>query len=168
MEKLIIKNIEKRVRKEVREHGLIEKGDSLLVIDDGSAEAALSLYMINKIFKGMPLEIEVKKMRFSLGKPEKGYAKVIVPWNCDLENDYFLSCIFDGSKMPYLSHYRLGRQRHMKLLLPLSEEEVEDSASHLKLRFKKKMHDHYFSSILKEHPDVRFALLNSSRSFENK
>jgi hypothetical protein len=168
VEKLVLKNIEKRIRKEVREHGLIEKGDSILLIDDGSAGSALSLYMIKTIFKGMPFEIEVKKRQFSLGKPFKGYKKVIVPWDCDLENDYFLSCIFDDSKMPYLGHYRLGRQRHIKLLLPLSEEEVEDSAVLLKLKFKKKMHEHYFKSIAKEHLDVRFALLNSSRSFENK
>lgn len=137
--KCFIKIIEKRVRKEIRINRLIEKNDKILIIDDGSAEAKSAIFILSKILKDLPVNIEAKKKQYELGEKVSGnYNKVLIPGNCDKEGEYFLSCVFHNKKMPFLGHFTLGKKQYLKIFLPVLEKEVRIYADIQKLKYKSK------------------------------
>ncbi|MBN2367899.1 hypothetical protein JXC34_02695 [Candidatus Woesearchaeota archaeon] len=166
-ESCFIKIIQKRVRKELRLNRLIKKNDRILVIDDSSAESKASEYLLKDIIKNLPVKITVKKISYNLGEELNGdYDKIIIPWNADKEDEYFLHAVFQNKDAPYLGHYKLGKKTYVKLLLPVLHDEVILYAKSKKFKFKKDEKKSYVSGLLdkleKEYPEVKFSLLKST------
>ncbi|AJF61308.1 hypothetical protein QT06_C0001G0468 [archaeon GW2011_AR15] len=164
------KIIEKRVRKEVRTAGLIEKNDKILVIDDGSASGKVSGYLLKKIIKGMPVQIEIKQKEFEPGMEIKGdYNKVVVPWNADLEDEYFLSCVMQNREAEFLGHYTTSSKTYVKLLLPVLSSEAEQLAKIRNFSYTEKKDKSPIREMMdkleEEYPEAKFSLLKSSREF---
>ena len=172
-EDCFVKIIEKRVRKELRINKLIQKNDKILLIDDGSAEYYISNYLLPRIIKDLPVTITTTKTTFELGKYVKGkYDKVIVPWNTDKEDEYFLNCVFENKEMPYLGHYKIKNKTYVKLSLPVLQSEVETFARIKKFKFKnqnkKSTVSERVDELEKEYPEIKFSLLKSSREISKK
>ena len=95
MNKKISRIIEKRVRKEIRINKLISKNDTILIIDDGSYKFKISQKLLKNIVQDMPVTIEIKKTKYILGDNfDSKWNKIIIPWNLDDENEYFLTSVF--------------------------------------------------------------------------
>jgi len=166
-EKCFQKIIEKRVRKEIRLKKLISKNDNILIINDGSAEFFVSERLLKNIIKDLPVEIKVKKQKYKLGDTITGkYNKIIIPWNADLEDEYFLSNLFGNKKPKYAGHYKIKDKTYLKLLLTVLQAEVEIFADILKLKFKTRKKSNIgimLNELEKEYPEVKFSLLKSSQ-----
>lgn len=167
-ESCFLKIIQKRVRKELRINKLIKKNDKILIIDDGSAEAKLSEYLLKEIIKSLPVTITVKKLSYELGNSVKGdYNKIIIPWCADKEDEYFLNCIFENKKIKYNGHYKIKDKTYIKLLLLVLEKEVELFAKIKKFNFNKKKQKTVVSEVLdkleEEYPEIKFSLLKSTK-----
>ena len=163
-----LKIIQKRVRKEIRLKRLIRENDSILVIDDGSAESQVSLYLLKSIVKNMPVSISTRKESYRLGDEIRSENnKIIIPWNADKEDEYFLGCIFDSRKPVYIGHFRLKGKTYIKPLLPVLHREAEIFASIKNFRYRKKEETSAVSEMLdrleEEYPEIRFSLLKSTR-----
>lgn len=159
--------IEKRIRKEIRLNKLIEKDDRILVIDDGSAEAKLTSYLLPRILKQLPVKIAIEKKKYSIGEnikcPEN---KIIIPWNAEKEAAYLLDSIFKNKKTPFLGHFSIGKKRYVKMMLPLLHEEAKAMTSIKGIKFKDKKEESYSEKILssfeKEYTETKFSMLRSS------
>lgn len=166
-----VKIIEKRVRKEIRINRLFRKGDRVALIDDKSAEAKVSGFMIKSILGNLPMEFSVKKADYHLGKLSGGKSdKVIIPWCADLESEYLLSCVFENKNPEHLGHFMKGGKMYIKLLLPLIRREVEEFARIKGLRYYKKKKKSQAMKMLDtletEYPDIKFGVLRSSRELK--
>ncbi|MFH2021038.1 MAG: hypothetical protein ABIJ34_06485 [archaeon] len=162
--------IEKRVRKELRLGKYIRKGDSVLIIDDGSAESRAAIYLLPLLLKDMPFKLLIKKSKYTLGQ-EFDKSKVIVPWNADKEGKYFLSCVFENKKLKFLGNFRLKGKQYIKLFLPCISEEVRSYANIKKLKFSEVKADKeasFFDNLAKKYPEIKFGFLNASKSFQKK
>ncbi|MEK6916373.1 MAG: hypothetical protein AABW92_01390 [Nanoarchaeota archaeon] len=167
------KIIEKRVRKEIRTNNLIDKDDKILILDNGSAESQLSSYLLKRIIKDLPVKITIKKLDYTHGKALSGdFNKIIVPWNADLEDEYFLSCIFQNKEIEFLGHYKIDNKTYVKLFLPVLSSEVEVFAKIKKLDFKKNTKKSITQDMMdkleKEYPETKFSLLSSAEQFRKK
>jgi tRNA(Ile)-lysidine synthase TilS/MesJ len=164
-----VKIIEKRVRKEIRFNKLISKNDTILIIDDNSAEAQVNMYVINHIVKGLPLNIIIKKSRFKLGQKFSGANKVVVPWNTDKEDEYFLTGILNNTNLLYLGHYKLNETQYIKLLLRISASEVKTFAEINRMSYKgnntKSIISEMIDKLEREYPETKFSLLKSTLHF---
>ena len=159
--------IQKRVRKELRINKLIRKNDKILIIDDGSPEFYINDYLLKNIIKGLPVVIKIKKLKYVLGKEVKGnFNKIIIPWNADKEDEYFLGCVFENQKTPYLGHFKLREKNYIKLLLPVLRSEIEEFAKIKKFAINKQVKT-YVSEMMDqletEYPEIKFSLLKSSK-----
>lgn len=148
-----------RIQKEIRLNKLLKKGDLVTVIDDGSAEAKISLYFLKN--SNIPLNINVKKMNYSIGDKIKG-AKVIIPWNADMEGEYFLRSIFEGKKPEFLGHFTTGSAKYIKLLMSFNSREIEELSKLLKVEYKKR---ESLLEAMDEYPEIRHSLLKSTEHF---
>jgi hypothetical protein len=158
--------VEKRVRKEVRQNSLLEKGDNLILVDDASAQAIVSSYLIENAFS-LPLTIKKANSKFKIGKEFKG-RKVIIPWDADMEGEYLLSCVFENKKPRYLGHYVKGTF-YIKLLLPLTSREVIAYARLKNLKFSEKKGSaisELLNRLEDEYPETKFSLLKSSKELK--
>ncbi len=168
-----VKIIEKRVRKELRLNKLIKKNDRIFLIDDDSAEFHVSNYLLPRIIKDLPVTITTKKTSFELGKEVKEICdKVIIPWNADKEDEYFLNCVFNNKEMPYLGHYKIKSKTYVKLLRPVLHSEVQTFAKIKKFKYKKQNTRSSISEMIDEleteYPEIKFSLLKSSREITKK
>jgi len=66
-----LKYFEKKVRKTIRSHGLIGKGDKILVACSGGKDSTSVLYVLRKIIKDRRIKIEALHINVNL----KGYSK---------------------------------------------------------------------------------------------
>lgn len=165
------KIIQKRVRKEIRIKKLLEKNDKILVIDDNTAEAKLSRYLLKEIIKGLPVKIEEKKRDYVLGEEIKGsYNKIIIPWNADKEGEYLLSCFFEKKNPKYLSHIMIGNNLYVKLLIHVTHKEAAEFCRIKKLKFADKKEDSVASEMInklqKQYPEIIFSLVKSSEELK--
>ena len=169
-EKCFLKIIEKRVRKEIRLKKLIRKNDKILIINDGTAEFFVSEYLLKNIIKDLPVEITSSKQDYKLGDIVNGdYNKLIIPWNADKEDEYFLENIFSNQKSKYWGHFIIKEKTYIKLLLPVLQAEVEIFAKIKGLKFKtrKKTNiSNMLDKLEKEYPEVKFSLLKSSQELQ--
>jgi hypothetical protein len=165
LEKIIIK----RIRKEVRESKFFEKNDSILIIDDGTKEAKVTIYLMKHLLGDMPVKIEIRKQKYSLGDKVKGrHTKVIIPWNADMEGVYFLDSIFSGKKSDLRGNFTLGKKTYIKLLMPVLSFEIEGLAKAKRLQYiiikqKKQTSGALMLDKLEtEYPEIKFSVLKSS------
>jgi len=169
-ESCFLKIIEKRARKEIRLKKLIRKNDNILIINDGSAEYFVSEYLLKKIIKDLPIKITTKKQKYELGDSVSGaYNKIIVPWNADKEDEYFLKSIFENQDLKYRGHYKIKSKLYIKLLLTVLQAEVEIFAKikGLKIKARKKTNiGIMLDELEKEYPEMKFSLLKSFQELQ--
>lgn len=158
------KIIEKRIRKEIRQNSLIEKNDSILIVDDSSAESAVMIYLIDGILKDLPVKISIRKQKYSIGDEIKGnFSKIIIPWNTDKEGNYLISGVFENKKLKYLGNFRIKTKTYIKPLLHVLHEETAIFAKNRRLEFSDKHEgEDILDSLEKEYPEIKFSLMKSA------
>ena len=165
------KIIERRVRKEIRLNRLIEKNDNIMVIDDGTAEAKLGLYLLKKITGNLPLKILATRKKYALGEEIKGsFNKVIIPWDADKEGEYLLGCFLENKKPRYLSHFRLKNKHYVKLLAHVMHKEAAEFCRISRIKFTDKKTTSLASEMIdklqKDFPEITFSLVKSSEELK--
>lgn len=166
--KCFLNIIQKRVRKELRVNNLIEKDDHIAVIDDKSAEAQVSKYLLKKILDNLPVSISVLETKYDIGEDIQGdYDKVVIPWNADREGSYFLKGIMGNEQGPYQGHFKKNKKRYIKLLLPVISDEVKIFADIKGFEYKckeiKDVVDDFIDELEEKYPEMKFSLLKSSK-----
>jgi len=169
--------IQRRVKKEIKQKKVIEEGDKVLLIDNGSIEARVSEIVINAIYKNVEL-IKMQVKKFELGQIEKSakdlikkenISKAVIPWNLEDEITYFTDCILSGKKMDKLGHYREGNLIFVKLLRNVLESECDLFAEFNNISIKrgpekdKRINDvkGLINRVNKKHCETKFSLLKS-------
>ncbi len=164
-----LKIIEKRVRKEIRVNKLIKKNDKILIIDNSSPEFLVGEYLLKKIIKGLPAEISVKKSPYTIGKEFNGsFNKIIIPWNADMEDEYFLKSIFENKKAAYIGHFSIRGRLYIKPLINVLSREIIEFCKIKGLKAnglnKKKQKSPVFDmleDLESEYPEIKFSLLKN-------
>lgn len=85
--KFSIENIEKKVRKQIRLHNLISKGDVLYIIDDGRLTNVTVYYMLKEIIKDPTIKIRLVKKLPELIENRK----YVMPYTMEKESSAYLS-----------------------------------------------------------------------------
>jgi hypothetical protein len=165
------KIVQKRVRKEIRINRLIEKKDSVFIIDDGTAEAKLICHLMKEILQDLPVTIEKKRVNHVLGQEIKGtYDKIIIPWCADKEGEYLLNCFFEGKKPKYLSHFKLKGKKYIKPFIHVMHKEVIEFCKIRKIKFKEiktsSLAYEMIDKLQKEYPEITFSLVRSSEELK--
>lgn len=149
--------IEKRVRKSLREQDWLKPGQKVVFIDNSTLKAAVAKYLLKSIFKGQPFDIDFKKASISyVEKAAKGYDRIIIPWSMDDETEQFLACLLDNKRLP--------KEKYVKLLVNLSDEEILLFAKIKKLEGKIKKKSKLGSmldELEKRYPGSKFGFLRS-------
>ncbi|MBW2970586.1 hypothetical protein KY320_00335 [Candidatus Woesearchaeota archaeon] len=151
--------IEQRVRKQMRTTDWFKAHDKILILDDGSVNASVSEYLLERILKDVPKELKVVKR---LPKRVSKNVKVVVPWSIDLEVEEFLHAMFEG--------VNLKQEREIRLLRNVAEEEIILFAKLKKLKGKRIKATfpeirEMIAELSKTYPGARFSLLKSSKSY---
>lgn len=161
-----VKIIEHRVRKETRMKKVFKKHDKLLILDDGSKEARVSIYIMESIAKDMPIMVVEKKVK-NTNADIKDYCKknkinkIIIPWNADDEVELFVDSIFNKKK--------LKKDKRIKLLRNILDKEVETFANIKGLRYRKSKKKRteiakFLEDAEKRYPGTRFSLVKAMDS----
>jgi len=151
-----MKQIEKRIRKEIRVNKLIQK-NNVLVISDALCEDT-----VKRIVKGMPITIKKR------ARKDKNEKKVLL-WTLDDEIEYMTDCMFKG-KQPTL----LGHGKDVKLFITITNEELKRFAKLKKFSLPKTKKSKDFEKISKlidkvekKHPETRYSMYQSSIVLRN-
>ncbi|MDO8740965.1 MAG: hypothetical protein Q7J54_05340 [Candidatus Woesearchaeota archaeon] len=159
--------IEKRVRKFVRINKIFKKGDNICIVDDSSHDFLNTQFLLKSIIKGLPVKIEVLKIRIGnrwdflkdkkIIKLSKN-SKIIIPWTMDDEDSLFLKNVFN-SKISIKSHF-------IKLLINITDDESAAFAKCRGFKVSKKGNKNNIKNLLNEienkYPGSKFGLLKSS------
>ena len=73
------RQVEKRVRREVRTRFPFSKGEKILVVDDGSTSGFVTLDILKRILQSMPVQLEIKEKASEEDFVQ--YDKIVVPWH---------------------------------------------------------------------------------------
>ncbi len=134
--------IERKIRKELRIHKLIQRNDTLIISDP------LCEYVIKRAIKEMPIKIL-----------KRGKGKKVLPWTTDDECHHFLSLFLNNKPLK-----NLGHGKDVKLFLSLREAEVAAFAKAKGFKFPRPKKD-TITTILdkleKKHPQTKHSLLRS-------
>ncbi|MBT4351893.1 hypothetical protein HOD20_05160 [archaeon] len=173
MNKKISRIIEKRVRKEIRINKLISKNDTILIIDDGSYKFKISQKLLKNIVQDMPVTIEIKKTKYILGDNfDSKWNKIIIPWNLDDENEYFLTSVFKNENSKYSGHFKIKNMQFIKLLINISKEESKEYCEENDIKYENEVNSSdiskYIDLMQKKHPETKFCLLKSSHDLKIK
>lgn len=143
--------IEKRIRKDLNVNKVFTPHESVLVIDNGSLKARLSIYFLNSISKDIPLKIDIKK-----AKPNKGYDKIVTPNNLDDDIACFLESLFTAGRP-------VPKNKEIHLLRTVSNEELLIAARLLKIKqgIKKSKLNRVLDAMESRYPGSKFGLFNS-------
>ncbi|MCX8147023.1 MAG: hypothetical protein N3D84_00990 [Candidatus Woesearchaeota archaeon] len=117
-----IENVEKRVKKEIRENANLKKGDVLFVNNNNSK---ILEYFIKNVIK-TPVEITRDK--------KSKYNKEIVLWTMDDEIALFLHQLFNNKKIIGVGQDK----KRIKLFRTIKDNELIEYAKIKKLHFKRK------------------------------
>jgi hypothetical protein len=149
--------IEKRVRKSLRKNDWITPKDKVLVIDNNTIKAKIGIHILDSIFQKKHFKIDVKKGTIAKAKQlAKGYNKIIIPWNTDDEIEQYLAALFNAKKVP--------KTKYIKLLINISDEELEQYAKANNIKGKKKIKSALgkkIDALEKRYPGSKFGLLKS-------
>jgi len=149
--KCFLSTIEKRIRKDLNIHKVFAPHESVLIINDGSLKAKLSVYFLKSISKSIPLKIDIKK-----AKPRKKYDKIVTPNNLDDDIAVFLESLFRTSKP-------VNKCKEVHLLRTVSDEELALAARLLKINgpLKKSKLSSVLDALENRYPGSKFGLCNS-------
>ncbi len=146
-----VKLIEKRVRKDIRINKRFKPNSVIRVVDDGSENAAVSIFLTKKIAK-------VIRSKVIVG--DKGECDiVVVPWNLDQEIQLQLERMFTSTKSE-------DNTKEVKLLKTVSQKEVTMFANIKDFKFKEskpynKDITDFINQFEDNHPEIKFSLLKS-------
>ena len=146
----VYRAIEKRVRRDVRTKYPFSKGEHILVIDDGSNTAFVTVNLLKSILQTMPVQLEIKPQ---LPKDLEKYDKIVVPWNADDELQNFLGELFENKP----DH----SPKAIKLLEYVLQSEVDAYAKIKGYKGKPKEKNKILEDLEKRFPGGKFALLKS-------
>lgn len=98
--------IEKRIRKEIRIHDLIQKNDKILILDDNSIKSKTNIFFLEGLIKDPTIKVDIKKIKnFKINKnydTKKKYTKIVFPWTLDDEITIYLKSFFEDFKTEFL------------------------------------------------------------------
>lgn len=143
--------MEKRVRKNLRVRELIDVKSRYCLVDDGSCEAKLTEYFLNRIFQGY-LQTEIKN------DAKQCSGTIIVPTNLDEQALLFLNSFLNekdakgAKKAPYSS------------IMPLEvllQSEVEILCRILSIEFKPRIKKNILDELEIRHKGTKFSLFQS-------
>jgi len=106
--KCFLRAIEKRIRKDLSVNKVFSPHDRVLVVNDGSLKAELSLYFINSISKDIPLKIDISDIKQNVLK-NSSFDKVVVAANMDNLIGSFLDSLFTGKEFVFPNQVYLLR-----------------------------------------------------------
>ncbi|MBD3313483.1 hypothetical protein GF345_03505 [Candidatus Woesearchaeota archaeon] len=141
--KHFIENIERRVKRDVRQNSLIQKNEKLIVKDP------LCRHFIEDVLN-VPVEIK-----------RSGKGREVLLWTMDDELLEFLTALFRGRK-----HKRPAKNR-IRLFRTVNDRELEAYANLKRLKFSRKRTKEEkgilkeIDRLEKEHKETRFSLLKS-------
>jgi hypothetical protein len=146
--------MEKRVRKNLRVREIIDVKKEYFLIDDGSSEARLTEYFLNKIFKGyLKIKIVKKQTKQSAKNVEQ-----IFSTNLDEQAALFLDSFLKNKK-----------QKEEKKVMPLEvlmQKEIELLCKILKIKFIPRIKKDILEDLEKRHPGTKFSLFQSKMNLE--
>lgn len=93
----MIGNIEKRVRKDIRLNNPFSKKERVLVVDNGSKESFLTVYLLKKITKGLDLDMDIQKQKGVSASKTAKYGKIVVSADADDSINQFIEQIANGN-----------------------------------------------------------------------
>lgn len=151
--------VEHRTKKALRDC-TINKGDTILIIDDNSKESAVSKYLFKKLIDKLPVTILIKKKEIiDLEQAQKEYHHIIIPWDMDDEAETFITNMVNNTPATPSSL--------IKLLINVYDKEVKLYADIKKFAYtekeKSKMQN-ALTTIEQKYPRSQFALLNSIKT----
>ncbi len=151
--KCFLSTIEKRIRKDLSISKVFAPRESVLVINDSSLKARLTIYFLNSISKSIPLKIDIMK-----AKPNKKYDKIVTPFNLDDDIALFIESLFRTGK-PILN------RQEVHLLRTVSDEELLLLAKLLKIKapLKKSKLNSVLDALEHHYPGSKFGLFNSMK-----
>ncbi|MFH1399094.1 MAG: hypothetical protein ABIG95_03205 [Candidatus Woesearchaeota archaeon] len=158
------KQVEKRVRKFARVNRIFQKNQKILILDDGSVNAAITACIMRKLLIYIPHTSTVRKTGFEKikfkGKPYPQFDRIVVPWSLDKEIEMFLKGLFCDSTHIY------SDKRIVKLLCNVTQEEISLLSNINNLKQRKTIpYDREIcrmvDTLQKRNPEVRFCLLKS-------
>lgn len=150
--------IEKRIRKELKNSGWLNKNEKVLILDDNSLEANVTEDLFKKAIGSLPLQIEKST------DLNENYNHVILPWSLERETNGFLSGLFTGNNK---NVEEKQMPKCIKLLKSISEEEIELIAKIKNISGKLKgTEKNYVSQLEKKYPGSKLALVKAVKEFE--
>lgn len=153
--------MEKRVRKNLRTRQLIDINKNYILIDDGSSEAKLTEYFLNKIFKGhLKLRISQKTQKNSSKTPA---GIKILSSNLDEQALMFLD--------DFLKNKKTTNNSGAKGIIPLEvlmQKEIELICSFVNIPFKPKLSKDILENLENKYPGTKFSLFQSKMNLEKK
>jgi len=127
--------IEKRARKQLREYEFLNKADKVLIIDNESKESAANKYLFEKIIKGFPAKIIIKKFENKNEITEyvqkEKINRIVIPKNADDLLKEQLENLLMGKKEE-------KNDKEIILLAHILDNEIEEFAKILKLEYTNK------------------------------
>ncbi len=157
-----LEQIEKRVRKELRENDWVKKNERILLVKDNSKEFFVTECLFNSILKEFPLNVETVETEILSDKLDK-YDKILIPWDMDDEISIFLNEIFNNER------YGKAPDKIIKLLKNVSDKEVELFAKLKGFTFGQKNKtplQEAMNLLEKKYPGSKFALLNAQKQIK--
>ncbi len=158
--KCLLELSEKRVRKGLKQSGPVNKGETIVFIDDGSAKSKASIALFRDIVQGLPVNVKIRSAKSAAGISKPANARVVIPWSLEDECTHFLSALFSGKKEASFP------KNSIMLLKELSEDEITAIAKAKCLKFsrpekKKDKIRLLIDSLEKRYPGYKRSLLNS-------
>lgn len=154
--KCFLSTIEKRIRKDLNINKVFAPHESVLVVNNSSLKAKLTVYFLNSISKSIPLKIDIKT-----AQPKKKYDKIITP--CNLDDD--ISLFFESLAR---TGEPIAQTKEVHLLRTISNEEILITAKLLKIKgpFKKSKLSGILDKLESRYPGSKFGLFNSIKELK--
>ncbi len=150
-ESCLCKNIERRVRREIRTQCPLTKGDTVVIVDDGSKEARMLEYILKRLEKDFPIKLSKSKVKNA---------------------KYALPISLDEAAVSFLEHVinKKGKKIGFAPLMVVHSEEVILFTKLKKLGGKKKLikgniKDH-LDTLEKKHAQLKFSIIRFSKELE--
>lgn len=149
----MISDIEKRVRKDIRLNNPFSKKERVLVIDNGSKESFLTVYLLKKITKGLDLDMDIQKQKGVSASKTAKYGKIVVSADADDSINQFIERIANGNGA--------GRENKkiLSLLRTVLDKEVSKAAA--KLGYDSSETANMLDLLEARYPGSKFATLKS-------
>jgi hypothetical protein len=161
--------IEKRVRKNLRVRELIDINKEYFLVDDGSSEAKITEYFLNKIFKGY-LKLKIGKTPKSIGKE----TNLILSTNLDEQALIFLNSFLKNQniKKNKVKEDKI-KKKELQEVMPLEvllQREIKLICEIVNVKFKPRIKENknILDELEKRHPGTKFSVFQSKMNLLKK